>query len=143
LIDWAVRRLIVNADDFGLTRGVNRAVMDLHQRGVLTSTTLMARAAATEEAMALGLATPSLGVGCHLVFVDGAPALPARDIPTLTDRKTGLFYPKLGAFLRLALLGRIRSEEMEAEAAAQIALLQERGAAATPLRGLLCCGAWK
>ncbi|HEY1901493.1 MAG TPA: ChbG/HpnK family deacetylase [Terracidiphilus sp.] len=122
-----MRRLIVNADDFGLTRGVNRAVMDLHRKGMLTSATLMARAAATEEAMGLGLATPSLGVGCHLVFVDGVPVLPPRDIPTLADRKMGLFYPKLGAFLRLALLGRIRSEEMEAEAAAQIALLQGRG----------------
>jgi hopanoid biosynthesis associated protein HpnK len=127
LIDWAVRRLIVNADDFGLTRGVNRAVMDLHQHGVLTSTTLMARAVATKEAIGLGLATPSLSVGCHVVLVDGEPVLPARDIPTLGDPKTGLFYPKPGTFLRLALVGRIQSAEIEAEVAAQIALLQGRG----------------
>jgi len=127
LIDWAVRRLIVNADDFGLTRGVNRTVMELHQQGVLTSATLMARAVATEEAIGLGLVTPSLGIGCHVVLVDGEPVLPARDIPTLAGQKTGLFYPKLGAFLRVALLGRIESAEIEAEATAQIALLQGRG----------------
>ena len=51
-------RLIVNADDFGLTSGVNRAIVELHQAGVLTSTTLMARAAATDEAIALALSVP-------------------------------------------------------------------------------------
>ena len=68
----------MNADDFGLTAGVNRAVVELHQAGVLTSATLMARAAATDEAIALGLANPTLGVGCHVVLVDGEPVSPAR-----------------------------------------------------------------
>jgi chitin disaccharide deacetylase len=122
-----VRRLIVNADDFGLTLGVNRAVMQLHLKGILTSATLMARAPATEDAVALALKTPTLGVGCHIVLVDGEPLLPAREIPTLIDQTTGRFHPSLGAFLRRLLLGRIRSAEIEAEAAAQIELLQSRG----------------
>ena len=119
--------LIVNADDFGVTAGVNRAVMELHAAGVLTSATLMARAAATSEAVNMARATPSLGVGCHVVLVDGDPVLPPKKIPSLVEPRTGRFHPILGAFLQRLLSGRIRSSEMQAEAAAQIALLQNAG----------------
>jgi len=120
---------MVNADDFGLTRGVNRAVVELHQAGVLTSATLMANAGATDEAIELALANPTLGVGCHVVLVDGEPRLDPGELPHLT---TGAgFQPKLGSFLgnvyghpgRAARL----AEEMEAEAYAQITSLQARG----------------
>ena len=120
-------RLILNADDFGLTAGVNRAIVELHRAGLLTSTTLMAKAAATDEAIELARATPSLGVGCHVVLVDGEPVLPAQELSTLVDRQTSRLRPTLGAFLRGLFTGRIRSAEIEAEAAAQIALLQSRG----------------
>jgi len=121
-----VSRLIVNADDFGLTAGVNRAILELHRSGVVTSASLMARAAATDEAITLGLSTPSLGVGCHVVLVDGDSVLPRREIPTLVSEATGRFQPTLGAFLTQLLAGRIRSSEIEAEAGAQIALLQSK-----------------
>lgn len=120
-------RLIVNADDFGLTAGVNRAIVELYRSGLLSSATLMARAAATEEAIGLALRTPSLGVGCHVVLVDGAPVLPPDRIPSLVDPRTGLFHPTLGAFLARLLTGRMRAAEIEAEAAAQTALLQSHG----------------
>ena len=120
-------RLIINADDFGLTSGVNRAIAELHQAGVLTSATLMARAGATPEAIQIALATASLGVGCHVVLVDGEPVLPPREIPSLVDRQTGCFPPKLTTFLGRLFTGRIRATEIEAEAAAQIALLQHAG----------------
>lgn len=120
-------RLIVNADDFGLTAGVNRAVIELHSAGVLTSTTLMASAGATADAIDLAMASPSLGVGCHVVLVDGEPVLPPGDIPTLIDRKTGRFPNKLTEFLARLFTGRIAMEEIEAEAAAQIHLLKSKG----------------
>lgn len=120
-------RLILNADDFGLSSGVNRAILELHRAGRLTSTTLMARAAATEEAMALARSAPSLGVGCHVVLADGEPLLAARQLPTLVDSRSLRFQPTLGAFLSRLLSGRIRPSEIEAEAAAQIALLKQRG----------------
>jgi hopanoid biosynthesis associated protein HpnK len=126
-----VGRLILNADDFGLTARVNRAIIELHRAGFLTSTSLMARAAATGEAIELACSTPLLGVGCHVVLVDGEPQLPARELPTLVDSRTGRFQPTLGAFLRRLFTGRIRSSEIEAEAAAQIALLQSRGVVLT------------
>jgi hopanoid biosynthesis associated protein HpnK len=122
-----VSRLIVNADDFGLTPGVNRAIIELHRAGVLTSTTLMARAAATDEAIELARSTPSLGVGCHVLLVDGDPALPPTSIPTLINQKSGCFPSALTTFLARLFTGRIRSAEIQAEAAAQIALLQTRG----------------
>jgi hopanoid biosynthesis associated protein HpnK len=122
-----VSRLIVNADDFGLTPGVNRAIVKLHAAGLVTSTSLMARAGATDEAIELACATPSLGVGCHVVLVDGEPILPPEKIPSLVDKRTGHFLDSLAAFLLRLFTGRIRAEEIEAETAAQIALLQQRG----------------
>jgi len=122
-----VGRLIVNADDFGLTPGVNRAIIELHAAGLVTSTSLMACAGATDEAIELARATPSLGVGCHVVLIDGEPVLPPDKIPSLVDRRTGQFPRSLTTFLLRLFTGRIRAEEIEAEAAAQIALLQGRG----------------
>jgi chitin disaccharide deacetylase len=122
-----VRRLIVNADDFGLTSGVNRAVIELHAAGLVTSTSLMAHAGATDEATELARATPSLGVGCHVVLIDGEPILPPEKIPGLVDARTGHFPNSLMAFLLRLFTGCIRAEEIEAEAAAQIAHLQQRG----------------
>jgi chitin disaccharide deacetylase len=122
-----VSRLIVNADDFGLTAGVNRAIMELHATGVLTSASLMARAASTREAIELAHRAPSLGVGCHVVLADGEPVLPASQIPSLIDRRTGQFLPTLSAFLLRLFSGAIRSSHIEAEAAAQIAFQQSLG----------------
>jgi len=129
-----VTRLIINADDFGLTSGVNRAVAELHQAGLLTSATLMARAQATADAIQIALTTPSLGVGCHVVLLDGEPVLSTQsEIPNLADPITGRFRPSLIPFLGAVhrnwpLMGASpMTDEIEAEAAAQIALLQNRG----------------
>jgi hopanoid biosynthesis associated protein HpnK len=126
-----VGRLIVNADDFGLTAGVNRAIVELHQAGVLTSTSLMARAKTTAEAIEIARATPTLGVGCHIVLVDGQPVLSPSEIPTLVDQSTGHLHFTLGAFLRRLFTGRIDPAEIEAEVAAQISYLQSNGVALT------------
>ena len=120
-------RLIVNADDFGLTSGVNRAILELHRAGLLTSATLMARARRTDEAIEIARATPSLAVGCHVVLVDGEPVLPAGQLPTLAGARTKRFHPTLGSFVRRLFAGRLRSDEIEAEAAAQIERLQSAG----------------
>ena len=120
-------RLIVNADDFGLTSGVNRAILELHKAGVLTSATLMARALATVEATEIACATPSLGVGCHIVLVDGDPLRLPDNLPTLTNPDTSRFSPTLGAFLTKLARGKIRGSEIELEARSQIEWLQSRG----------------
>ena len=122
-----MRRLIVNADDFGLTPGVNRAILELHLAGVLTSTTLMARAEATENALLSIAHGRSLGVGCHIVLVDGEPAMPPDSIPSLIDRRTGRFPVSIATFVRRLLTGKIRAEEVEVEVRAQIRSLQKNG----------------
>lgn len=126
----AVRRLIVNADDFGLTQGVNQAVIELHQAHGLSSATLMATASQFNQAVSMAKQTPSLGVGCHIVLVDGTPALPPSQIPSLIDSSSqdGTFFrPKLSTFVTDLLRGRISETEIEAEATAQIRKVQQTG----------------
>ena len=122
-----ITRLIVNADDFGQTAGINRAVLELHQAGLLTSASLMARASGTDQAIKIARATPSLGIGCHIVLCDGEPVLPPVQIPSLLDPSTNLFVPSLTMFLCRLFSGCIRAEEIETEATAQVHYLQSRG----------------
>src|SRR6516164_6132620 len=120
-------RLIINADDFGLTLGINRAIIELHRAGVLTSATLMAAGPAFDDAAALAHSNPSLGVGCHIVLTDGTPASPPETIPTLLGPDSKTFRPSLIDFLQALLRGRIREDDIEREAFAQIHKLQQAG----------------
>ena len=117
-----VKRLIINADDFGLAPGVNRAIIELQQAGALSSTTLMATASHFSPAVHLAFAQPALAVGCHVVLVDGLPCLRRGEGPSLLDPKRSLgspsFRPTVGSFLHDLLRGRIREQEIEAEAIA-------------------------
>ena len=118
--------LIVNADDFGLTPGVNRSVAELHRSHVLTSATLMATGSFFEDAVALAQANPTLEIGCHILLVDGTPALSPVEIPSLCPNGPSL-RPSLARFAADLHLGRIRASEIEAEAAAQVRRLQAAG----------------
>ena len=118
--------LIVNADDFGLTPGVNRSIFDLQQAGALTSATLMATADSFRNAASRAATHPMLGVGCHVVLVDGRPLLPPEEIPGLAPA-SGEFRPTLGNFVRDLIRRRIPEAEIEAEATAQIRRLQSAG----------------
>ncbi len=136
LLDWRVRRLIINADDFGLTQGVNRAIAEAHTRGVVTSATLMSGGAEFEDAVRTAKALPSLGVGCHVVLIDGAPLAPSDQVKTLVKKKTDgqtAFRHSLPGFAISALTGRLSESEIEREAAAQIRKLQNAGVALTHL----------
>jgi hopanoid biosynthesis associated protein HpnK len=123
-----VRRLIVNADDFGLTAGVNRAIVAGHRSGLITSATVMANARAFEEAVALAKAVPGLKTGCHVVMVDGAPI--AENLPTLTNG-TPRFRNSLKQFAVAAVRGQIAVEEIQREAEAQIRRIQAAGLTVT------------
>jgi predicted glycoside hydrolase/deacetylase ChbG (UPF0249 family) len=121
-----VRRLILNADDFGLTPGVNRSILELARVRALTSATLMATGEAFSEAVAESAAVSALGVGCHVVLADGQCAAAPEAIPTLASPQ-GQLRPTLGQFVRDLYFGRIASEHIEAEAVAQIQRLQKAG----------------
>jgi len=87
-----VRLLIVTADDFGLSHGVNRGIVEAHREGILTSTSLMVHRPAAEQAAALARESPALSVGLHLEL---DPA--AADVPTELDRQLGRFTDLVGA----------------------------------------------
>jgi hopanoid biosynthesis associated protein HpnK len=120
-----MRRLIMNADDFGFTSGVNRAIVEAHTRGVVTSSTLMANGAAFAEAALLAKANPRLSVGCHVVLIDGEPVLDVQKLPSLTAQ--GHFRDGLKTFAARAIAGRMKAEEITAEATAQIRKIQAAG----------------
>jgi len=126
----SVRRLIVNADDFGYTTGVNRAIVEAHTRGIVTSSTLMATGRAFAMAVEMSRTLPQLSVGCHIVLVDGTPVSPLAQIPSLIEASS---QPRLRdglkGFAARALAGRIKADEIEIEAGAQIRKLQSAGMA--------------
>jgi hopanoid biosynthesis associated protein HpnK len=123
-----VRRLIVNADDFGLTAGVNRGIVEAHSAGIVTSTTLMANSRAFDNAVQLAQSNPKLSVGCHVVLIDGSPLLDADKVPSLMDPgNPGHFRQNIGGFALRALSGRLAADEIEIEATAQIRKLQSAG----------------
>lgn len=129
-----MRRLIVNADDFGLTTGVNRAIVEGHRAGIVTSATIMANARAYDDARTLSEATPTLHTGCHVVLIDGQPisaggesllngASPTRDSAHETPR----FRTSLKDFARAAVGKKISASEIQKEAEAQIGRIQAAG----------------
>jgi chitin disaccharide deacetylase len=122
-----VRRLIVNADDFGLTAGVNRGIVQSHQNGIVTSTTLMACSKRFSEAAAVTKDLPRLSVGCHVVLVDGEPTAEPAQISTLVSGSPPQFRVSLMNFAAMAASGRLDESHIEAEITAQIQKLQSAG----------------
>jgi chitin disaccharide deacetylase len=129
-----LRRLIINADDFGLTQGVNRAIVEAHCHGVVTSATLMVNSAAFEDAIQRAKSMSRLSMGCHVVLVDGLPVLGGRQIPTLTPVESAdRFHQRLSSFALRVVGGRVDGDEIEAEVTAQIRKLQVSGIAVSHL----------
>ncbi|MGH9509509.1 MAG: ChbG/HpnK family deacetylase, partial [Terriglobales bacterium] len=123
-------RLIINADDLGLTPGVNRAILEAHQRGVVTSTTLMANSAAFDDAVGHVRQAPRLSVGCHVMLVDGEPLLEPRP---RTLARNGRFRDGIAGFALTAMRGRLDPNEIAAEATAQMRRLQSAGVSVSHL----------
>lgn len=109
--------VIINADDFGLTPGVNASIIACHQLGSLTSATLMANMEATEDAAALAAANPALGVGLHFNITQGRPMADPSAVASLLDQN-GAFLSR-SRLLRRSLLGRIDPGQVLTELQAQ------------------------
>ena len=120
-----MKRLIVNADDLGLTPGVNRAIQEAHERGIVTSATLMANGPAFEDAVATSRKTPRLAVGCHVDLIQLAPVLGVEKVGSLVEG--GQFRQGFTRFAANAMRRRLNAAEITAEAAAQICKLQASG----------------
>jgi predicted glycoside hydrolase/deacetylase ChbG (UPF0249 family) len=102
-----VRKLVVNADDFGFTRDVNQGIIEAHRNGILTATTIMSVGGAFDDAVRLARENPSLDIGVHLVLV-GQPPFPMT----------------VAQLARAVMLGRIRIYE---ELSAQVRRVIETG----------------
>jgi len=121
-----VRQLIVTADDFGLAPAVNRAVEEAHRRGILSAASLMVTAPAAADAIERARHLPRLGVGLHLVLVDGRPALPPEEIPDLVG-PDGRF-PTNVATAGINIFCRPRTRmQLEREIRAQLELFRNSG----------------
>lgn len=122
-----MKRLIVNADDFGLHTEINKGIIKGYREGFITSTSIMPSAPAYEEAVALAQDNPNLGIGIHLTLVGGvAPVLPAARVSSLLDDR-GVFLPDYGAFAKRYYTGGIKNTELESELRTQIERALESG----------------
>ncbi len=121
-----MKQLIVNADDLGLTPGVNRGILRAFQDGIVTSASLLVTGSAFEQAVALARQNAELDVGLHLTLVEERAVLGRELLPTLVD-ETGRLPRTSGEFFRRAFLGRISWDQVEREIAAQIARFQKTG----------------
>ena len=82
-----MKRLIVNADDFGYTRDVNEGILQSHRHGIVRSASMMANGSALEHAVGLALRCPTLAIGCHLTLVEGeSVARPGTTLPPTLGR---------------------------------------------------------
>lgn len=118
-------RLIVNADDFGMSRGITDAIIVAHRYGFLTSTSLMANMPAADYAVSRAVACPALAIGVHLNICQGRPILPACEVRTLVG-ENGEFHSPREMVIRL-WTRRVASAEIEREFCAQIRWIKERG----------------
>ena len=121
-----MRRLIVNADDFGLTPGINRAIIEAHTRGIVTSATLMANMPAFDEAVRLAKAHPTLGVGLHFNLTQGRPIVAPEQVPSLLNER-GEFLGTSTQLWQRALTRRLQREEIVLEFRAQVEKVLEAG----------------
>jgi len=123
-------RLIVNADDFGISVRVNEGIVRAHRQGIVTSTSLMAGGRAFDHGVQCWRDTPTLDVGVHLTVVAERPVLERRSSLTGAD---GRFPASAGVFLRGFLSGAIRRVDVAAEWAAQIERIRDQGIRVTHL----------
>jgi hopanoid biosynthesis associated protein HpnK len=127
-----MKQLILNADDFGMTLGVNEGIIRAHREGILTSATLMANGEAFDDAVECARANKELGVGCHLVLVGGKCVATKGSVASLVDAG-GNLPDSLPLFVAKISSGIIRTEEIERELRAQIGRVRAAGIEPTHL----------
>jgi chitin disaccharide deacetylase len=121
-----MNRLIVNADDFGLSHSVNEAVIRAHREGILTTASLMAGEAGFDEAVRLAKENPRLGVGLHLALLHGHAVLPPEKIPGLVNARGEFSNSPVGVGMKYFFLPGLR-EQLRAEIHAQFEKFRSTG----------------
>jgi chitin disaccharide deacetylase len=129
-----VRRLVINADDFGLSEGINRGILEAHQTGVVSAASLLVNTPGFEAAARAARELPALSVGLHLNLTVGRPVSPPDAVPTLCDPGTKRFY-SLYRLIGRAVTRRLDAADVARECAAQIERLCATGLRITHLDG--------
>ena len=119
-------KLIVHADDFGLSEAINDGILQAHTEGIVTSASLMPTGGAFCHAVDLASVTPSLDVGIHLTLVEETPVSPPQSIPSLVN-DYGRFHPHASDFLRRYLRGKISLHEVRHELESQVRKVKDSG----------------
>jgi hopanoid biosynthesis associated protein HpnK len=117
---------VVTGDDFGASREVNAAILQAHERGVLTHASLMVTGEAFDEAVEIARNAPRLSVGLHLVVLDGCSALPAAEVPELVDARGRFSNTAVSAGIRYFFRPAAR-EQLRREIRAQLELFRRTG----------------
>jgi len=121
-----MKKVIINADDFGMVQSVNEGIVKAHQKGILTSTTLMANMPGFDQAVEMASANPELGVGVHLNILRGQPISPAQKVGSLLSKELR-FIPSVSNLLYRTALKQVRFDEVEREFRAQVDRVQRAG----------------
>lgn len=120
-----LKRLVINADDLGWSRGVSDGILLAHREGVVTSATLMVNRPASQYAVEQARNAPRLSVGTHVNLCEGAPVLPPERIPSLVTPE-GTFHPRHELTRRLWRF-QVSPSEIETEIRAQIQWMKAHG----------------
>ena len=124
----SARRLIVSADDLALTKGHNRAIVQAHDEGILTSASLLACGAAFDDAVARARDRPALGIGVHLTLLEGTPVRPPAAVPDLVVSRTeGAFGTGYGRLLWGVTIGQVALTQVSDEWRAQVERVLDSG----------------
>jgi hopanoid biosynthesis associated protein HpnK len=131
-----MKELIINADDFGLSRGANRAIIKAWQEGILTSASLMAGGPAFDEAVALARENPGLQLGLHLTLVQGRAVMSHSGFPSLVDGAGSFPNDPVMAGMRYFFLKSLR-KQLHREIEGQIQKFLETGISLSHVDGHL------
>lgn len=127
-----MKKLIINADDFGLHKNVNGGIINGYQEGCITSTSIMPGGRAFEQAVSLAAGCPELGVGVHLTLVAEKTVVDPSKVKTLVD-SYGLLPAGYSEFMNKYILGKLDFSEIKTELDAQIAKVFKTGIKITHL----------
>lgn len=119
-------RLIVHADDFGISQKINEGILHAHAQGILTSTSIIASGAAFEHAIEICRLVPTLDVGVHLTLVEERPLLRADAVASLVNNEWR-FHQNAKKFAKKYFTGKIRLQEVKNELEAQVRKVLSRG----------------
>lgn len=121
-----MKRIIVNADDFGLSDHTVEWTIKGFECGAISSATIMAGMSATDKAIAYARAHPEFSFGVHFYLVDETPMSNPEDIPSMVDPRTGKMW-KTRQFILRNFAGLIKVEDLKREMRAQYTAIKNSG----------------